>query len=279
MDSTQLPTATDCPRANEMPMLGLGTWQNDDPEACVESVKTALNAGYRHIDTAQAYGNEEAVGEGIARADVDREDVFLATKVWIDNLAYEDVLETAEASLDRLGVDSVDLLYVHWPARKYEPEPTLRAFNELYDDGTIDRIGISNFEPEDIETAVELSDAPIFANQVECHPLLPQDAVREASAAHDIEVVAYSPLARGEVFNVSELTSIAEAHDVSAAQVSLAWLREKGVTAIPKATGEEHILDNWRSVDVELTDEEIAQIDAIDRTDRRVDPSFGPWNQ
>ncbi len=279
MDSTQLPAATDCPRANGMPMLGLGTWQNDDPDACVESVKTALNAGYRHIDTAQAYGNEAAVGEGIAQADVDREDVFLATKVWIDNLAYEDVLETAEASLDRLGVDSVDLLYVHWPAREYEPESTLRAFNELYDAGKIDRIGISNFEPEDIETAVELSDAPIFANQVECHPLLPQDAVREASAAHDIKVVAYSPLARGEVFNVPELTEIAEAHDVSAAQVSLAWLREKGVTAIPKATGEEHILDNWQSVALELTDEEVARIDAIDRTDRRVDPSFGPWNQ
>ena len=279
MDSTQLRAASDCPRANGMPMLGLGTWQNDDPDACIESVKTALNAGYRHIDTAQAYGNEAAVGEGIAQADVDREDVFLATKVWIDNLAYEDVLETAEASLDRLGVDSVDLLYVHWPAREYEPEATLRAFNELYDAGKIDRIGISNFEPEDIETAVELSDAPIFANQVECHPLLPQDAVREASAAHDIKVVAYSPLARGEVFNVPELTEIAEVHDVSAAQVSLAWLREKGVTAIPKATGEEHILDNWQSVALELTDEEIARIDAIDRTDRRVDPSFGPWNQ
>ena len=279
MDPTQLPAATDCPEANGMPMLGLGTWQNDDPDACAESVKTALNAGYRHIDTAQAYGNEDAVGEGIAQADVDREDVFLATKVWIDNLAYEDVLETAEASLDRLGVDSVDLLYVHWPAREYEPEPTLRAFNELYDAGKIDRIGISNFEPEDIETAVELSDAPIFANQVECHPLLPQDAVREASAEHDITVVAYSPLARGEVFNVPELTEIAAAHDVSAAQVSLAWLREKGVTAIPKATGEDHILDNWQSIDLKLTDEEIARIDAIDRTDRRVDPSFGPWNQ
>jgi len=108
---------------------------------------------------------------------------------------------------------------------------------------------------------------------------LPQDAVREASAEHDIKVVAYSPLARGEVFNVPKLTEIAAAHDVSAAQVSLAWLREKGVTAIPKATGEDHILDNWQSIDLELTDEEIARIDAIDRTDRRVDPSFGPWNQ
>jgi 2,5-diketo-D-gluconate reductase B len=260
-----------------MPMLGLGTWQNDDPEECENAVKTALEAGYRHIDTAQAYRNEESVGRGIAAADVPREDVFLATKVWIDNLAYDDVLATAEESLDRLGVDYVDLLYVHWPSREYDPEGTLRAFDELVDDGKVERIGVSNFEPEHIDEAIERTDAPIFANQVELHPLLPQEDLREHCAERDVEVVAYSPLARGEVFNVPELTEIAEKHDASEAQVSLAWLREKGVTAIPKATSEAHILDNWASLGLDLDDEDVAKIDAIERTDRRIDPDFAPW--
>ncbi|SHG53170.1 2,5-diketo-D-gluconate reductase B [Halobaculum gomorrense] len=268
----------DAPSANGMPMPGLGTWENTDPEACRNAVATALEMGYRHVDTAQIYGNEAEVGDGIARADVDREDIFLASKVWIDNLAPEDVRATTEESLDRLGVDAVDLMYVHWPAREYDAEETLAAFNDLYDDGLIDRIGISNFEPRQVAEAVEISDAPVFANQVELHPLLQQEELREACAEHDVEVVAYSPLARGGVFDVPELTEIAEKHDASEAQVSLAWLREKGVTAIPKATGEAHIRDNWESLGVTLDDEDVATIDAIDREDRRVDPGFAPWN-
>ncbi len=268
----------DVPSANGMPMLGLGTWENTDPEACRNAVATALEMGYRHVDTAQIYGNEAEVGDGIARADVDREEVFLATKVWIDNLAPEDVRRTTEESLDRLGVDAVDLMYVHWPAREYDAEETLNAFNELYDDGLIERIGISNFEPEQVAEAVEISDAPIFANQVELHPLLQQPELREACAEHDVEVVAYSPLARGNVFDVPELTEVAEKHGASEAQVSLAWLREKGVTAIPKATSEAHIRDNWESLGVTLDDEDVAAIDAIGREDRRVDPGFAPWN-
>ena len=278
MATNELPVSDDCPTANEMPMLGLGTWKNSDPEACAESVATALETGYRHIDTAQAYGNEAAVGNGIEQAAVDREDVFLATKIWIDNLAYDDVLETAEASLDRLGVDSVDLLYVHWPSRTYDAEDTLAAFNELYDQGKIDRIGVSNFEPEQLAEAIELSDAPIFANQVEIHPLLQQEELREVCADHDIELVAYSPLARGEVFDILEIESIADDHGVSPAQISLAWLRHHGITAIPKATGGDHIRDNWASLSVSLSDAEIDTIDSIETTDRRVDPDFGPWN-
>ena len=278
MAQNELPVSGDCPTTNEMPMLGLGTWKNSDPEACAESVATALETGYRHIDTAQAYGNEAAVGNGIEQAAVGREDVFLATKIWIDNLAYDDVLETAEASLDRLGVDSVDLLYVHWPSRTYEAEDTLAAFNELYDQGKIDRIGVSNFEPEQLAEAIELSDAPIFANQVEIHPLLQQEELREVCADHDIELVAYSPLARGEVFDIPEIESIADDHGVSPAQISLAWLRHHGITAIPKATGGDHIRDNWASLSVSLSDAEIDTIDSIETTDRRVDPDFGPWN-
>ncbi|HKL28314.1 MAG TPA: aldo/keto reductase [Natrialbaceae archaeon] len=274
---TASPTPDDVPRRNGMPALGLGTWQNEDPEQCAESVETALETGYRHVDTAQAYGNEDAVGRGIERADVDREEIFLATKVWIDNLAHDDVLETAEKSLERLGVDSVDLLYVHWPARAYDPEETLAAFDELYDEGKIDRVGVSNFEPEGVDEAIDLLDAPLFANQVELHPFLPQDELREHCADRDVEMVAYSPLARGEVFGDPTLGDIAEKHGVSEAQVSLAWLREKGVTAIPKATSAGHIRDNWGSLDLDLDPEDVDRIDAIDRRDRRVDPDFAPW--
>jgi len=260
-----------------MPSLGIGTWQNTDPEACANAVATALEMGYRHVDTAQAYDNEASVGEGLARADVPREDVFLATKVWIDNLAYDDVLSTTEESLERLGVDYVDLLYVHWPARAYDPEDTLAAFDELYDEGLIERIGISNFEPDQVDEAIETADAPIFANQIECHPLLPQEELRAHCADRDVEVVAYSPLARGEVFDVPEIQAVAEKHGVSEAQVSLAWLREKGVTAIPKATSEAHVRDNWESQSLDLDDEDVARIDGIDRREREVDPDFAPW--
>ncbi|NHN42609.1 aldo/keto reductase [Halorubellus sp. JP-L1] len=275
--TTPARTASDVPHADGMPMLGIGTWQNEDPEECADSVRTALEMGYRHVDTAQAYGNEAAVGDGIAAADVDREDVFLATKVWIDNLAHDDVLASTEASLDRLGVDYVDLLYVHWPARTYDPAQTLGAFDELAEDGTIERVGVSNFEPENLETAREVLDADVFANQVECHPFLQQDELRAACDEHDVEVVAYSPLARGSVFDEPVVSEIAQKHDVSEAQVSLAWLREQDVTAIPKATGHAHIEDNWLSLGVDLDDGDLERIARLDRDAREVDPGFAPW--
>ena len=266
----------DVPTRDGMPVLGLGTWENDDPAQCTESVKTALETGYRHVDTAQIYGNEGAVGDGIAAADVDRDDVFLATKVWIDQLAPDDVIESTRESLEKLGTEYVDLLYVHWPAGAYDPAETLPAFAELRDDGLIDRIGVSNFEPEHLDAAADaLGEAP-FANQVEMHPLLRQEELREYADANGVELVAYSPLARGEVLDDPAIVHIAEKHGVSAAQVSLAWLREKGVTAIPKATGEDHIADNWASLGLELDDDDVEEIDTLGRTDRQLNPDFGP---
>jgi 2,5-diketo-D-gluconate reductase B len=268
------PTPEDVPTANGMPMLGLGTWQNTDH--CAESVRTALEMGYRHVDTAQAYGNEAAVGEGIASADVPREEVFLATKVWTSNLAREDVIRSTEDSLDKLGTEYVDLLYVHWPAGEYVPEETLAAFDDLYDEGAIRNVGVSNFEPHHLDRAQEVLDAPLFANQVEMHPFLPQSELRAYAAENDLELVAYSPLARGDVVGNEALGEIADKHDASEPQVALAWLREKGVTAIPKATGTDHIRDNWESLTVALDDEDVERIDTLDRTDRKVHPDFGP---
>ena len=266
------------PLSNGIPTLGIGTWQNEDHDQCAESVRTALDHGYRHVDTAQAYRNEEAVGRGIAEADVDREDVFLATKVWTSNLAHDDVLETTEESLDRLRTDYLDLLYVHWPANEHDPEETLSAFAELRDEGAIERIGVSNFEPRHLDEARDVLGELPFANQVEFHPLLPQEDLQAYAANEDLELVAYSPLARGEVFDIPEIQDVAEKHGVSEAQVSLAWVREKGATAIPKATGRDHIEDNFASLDVELDDEDVEQIDSVSGRDRQVDPDFGPWN-
>ncbi|GAB7008152.1 aldo/keto reductase [Halorubrum trueperi] len=259
-----------------MPVLGLGTWENDDLAQCAESVTTALETGYRHVDTAQIYGNEAAVGEGIAAADVDREDVFLATKVWIDQLSPADVARSTRESLQKLDTKYVDLLYVHWPAGEYDPAETLPAFAELRDDGLIDRIGVSNFEPEHLDAATDALGETPFANQVEMHPLLRQEELREYADANDIELVGYSPLARGKILDDPTIADIAAKHDVSAAQVSLAWLRESGVTAIPKGTSADHIADNWASLGLDLDAEDMETIDALDRTDRQLNPNFGP---
>ena len=275
----EIATAEDCPRASGMPMLGMGTWELTDERTCPEAVATALEMGYRHVDTAQAYGNEHLVGEGIARSDVDREDVFLATKIWNSDLGYDDAIDAAHDAVDNLGVDGVDLLYVHWPAEAYDPAETFRAFDELVEEGVTERIGISNFEPDQIEEAQAAADHDIFAHQFECHPLLQQEAVREATKEHGIEPVAYSPLARGEVFGHEVISDIAGAHDVSEAQVSLAWLREQGVTAIPKASGEAHLHDNWASLSLQLDDGELDAIDELAESRRMVDPDFGPWHR
>jgi 2,5-diketo-D-gluconate reductase B len=266
------------PTTDGMPLLGLGTWENTDPEACASAVATALETGYRHVDTAQIYGNETHVGEGLARADVPREEIFLATKVWIDHLDREGVIESTEESLDRLGVDSVDLLYVHWPCRTYDPAETLAAFDDLHDRGLTEGIAVSNFEAEQVDEAVERTDAPVVANQIEVHPLLPQEDLVAHCRERGLDVVAYSPLARGAVLDVPAVSRVAEKHGVSEAQVSLAWLRDRGLAAIPKATSAAHVRDNWRSLDLTLDDEDRERIDSIDRRERTVDPDWAPWN-
>ncbi|MFB6120240.1 MAG: aldo/keto reductase [Halobacteriaceae archaeon] len=263
-----------------IPRLGIGTWQNTDPDACANAVATALEMGYRHVDTAQAYHNEEYVGEGLARADVDREDIFVATKLHprTTGLGHDDVIEGAETSLDRLGLDHIDLLYVHWPTGDYDPEETLSAYDELVERGLIDHVGLSNFTPDLLDEAKDHLDAPVFAHQVEMHPLFQQDELHEYAREDDHWLVAYSPLARGEVFDVPEVQQVADKHGVSAAQVSLAWLLEKEtVAAIPKATSEEHIRDNYAALNLELDEQDVRRLDAIQREERLVEIDGAPW--
>lgn len=266
----------------QLPAIGLGTWENDDPEQCVQTVRTALEMEYRHVDTAEAYGNERSVGEGISAASVDRDDVFLATKVNPDSTGvdYESVLETAGNSLERLGVEYLDLLYVHWPLGEYAPDETMPAFQELYDEGTIRNVGISNFEPDQVEAAMDAIDAPIFANQVEMHPLCQQEELVAHAQKHGYTLVAYSPLARGEALEESVIEDIAEKEGVSPAQVCLAWVTgHENVVAIPKATGKEHLQDNLAAGEVTLDPADRERIDAIERTERQIDFDAAPWHR
>jgi 2,5-diketo-D-gluconate reductase B len=233
--------------------------------------------GYRHVDTAQMYDNEAAVGEGIAASEVPREEVFLATKVLPSNLAPDDVRETTDESLDRLGVDSVDLLYVHWPMKAYDAEATLPVFDEVREAGKTEHVAVSNFTVELLEEAREILDAPIAANQVEMHPLLPQTDLLDYCRERDVTVVAYAPLMQGEAGDVDVLADVAADHDVTPEAVSLAWLDQRdGVVPIPKATGEEHLRANLEPPT--LSEDEVARIDAIEERERLVDPDGAAWN-
>ncbi|ELZ82326.1 2,5-diketo-D-gluconate reductase B [Haloferax elongans ATCC BAA-1513] len=263
----------------EFPQLGFGTYKLEDRDECVEAVTKALDVGYRHIDTAQMYDNEEFVGEALAESDVDIDDIFVATKLDTDNLGSDDVLETARESAEKLGVETIDLLYVHWPLDSYDPDETLAALDELVEEGVVANVGLSNFRPDQLEEAIDRLDTPLFAHQVEMHPLLQQDELLAMAEEDGHHLVAYSPIARNEVADNDTLVDIAEKHEASPAQVSLAWLIEKGATPIPKAASPEHIRDNLAALDIELSDDDIAAIDALDAHHRIVDFDEAPWNQ
>jgi 2,5-diketo-D-gluconate reductase B len=258
-----------------LPPLGLGTWDLPDG-TCAEVVADALELGYRHVDTAQLYGNERAVGEGLRRVDVPRESVVLATKVDPEALGYEDVLASTRESLDRLGLESVDLLYVHWPRAAYDAERTLAAFTRLVDEGFVGDVGVSNFTPDLLDEAREHVDVAV--HQVEMHPLCPQERLREYAAEGGHALVAYSPLARGRALDLEPVRAVAERHDATPAQVCLAWLRERGAFPIPKTTGG-HLEENYRSLGLDLAERDVARIDAVDRRERVVDPPSAPWNR
>ena len=264
---------------SDIPEIGLGTYENTDHDVCAWSVKTALNVGYRHVDTAQVYDNEAAVGEGIAASDAERDDIFVATKIDSRNLGYEEVLEHTQACMDRLGVDELDLLYVHWPIRTYDPEHTLAAFDRLYEEGTIRHVGLSNYTPSLLEEAMDILDSPLYAHQVECHPLLQQDELRRYAREEGHYLVAYSPVIKGRVAEVPELVEVAERHGATPGQVSLAWLLSKeNVVVIPKASSEDHIRENFAALDLTLDDADVELIDSIEREERLVDFDLAPWN-
>ncbi|MEF8827126.1 MAG: aldo/keto reductase, partial [Halapricum sp.] len=230
----------------EVPAIGLGTWQLTGAD-CRRAVETALEVGYRHLDTAQAYGNEREVGDEIAAADVDREEIFLTTKLDTPNRSYQRVVDSTRASLDRLGTDYVDLLLIHQPnyLTRTSHEETLRAMADLVDEGLVRHVGVSNFGVEKLRAAREASDVPIFTDQVQYHPYWDQTELLDYCRVHDVLLTAYSPLARGGVLDDPVLERIGNRYGKSPAQVALRWLlQQDGVVTVPKATSREHIEAN-----------------------------------
>ena len=260
-----------------VPKLGFGTWQLNGRE-CEEAVRDALEIGYRHIDTAQAYGNEAEVGRGLAAGGVERSEIFVTTKISPADFEPARVRAAAENSLHALGTDYVDMLLLHWPSDDVSLEATLSALVDLREDGKIRQLGVSNFPTGPLRRA--LATAPVFANQVEYHPFLGQQALLELAVERDFMLTAYSPLARGKVPTDPTLNEIAEAHGKSPGQVALRWLLDQpNVAAIPKAASHERRAENFDVFDFELSDDERAWIDALPKDQREIDPGHAPdWD-
>jgi 2,5-diketo-D-gluconate reductase B len=248
-------------QGTSVPAVGLGTWQLTGA-ACVEAVSDALELGYRHIDTARVHRNEREVGEGIRASGVAREEIFLVTKVPPSSAAPEQLRASCEASLADLGVDSVDLLLLHWPAPQVPLADTLGAMTALRDEGRIVHLGVSNFPPRLLREALEL--APVLNDQVEFHPYERQDGLVELARQSDVLITAYSPLARGRVARDPTLGEIGAAHGTTPGQVALRWLLDHPKTCVvPKASSHERRAENLGVFDFELTDDERARIDAL----------------
>lgn len=247
-----------------IPALGFGTFRLADGEA-ESMIGEALAMGYRHVDTAQIYGNETGVGRGIRGSGVDRDEVFLTTKVWPDNFERDSLLSSMQQSLSRLGVDHVDLVLLHWPSRSVPLEETISALNESRERGDTRHIGVSNFDPALLSRAAGMSDAPLINDQVEYHPFKDQSQVLESAREMGISVTAYSPLAKGRVSGNETLGEIGKDHGKNEGQVALRWLVQQGVIAIPKTASPERCRSNFEIFDFELSEEEMAAIGVLAR--------------
>lgn len=264
----------------KIPALGYGTWQLD-AETTLPGVLRALEIGYRHIDTAQVYGNEWGVGAAIEESTVPRSDIFLTTKIWMDKVRPGDLQTSARESLDRLRTDYVDMLLIHWPVSDVPLKDQLDALHEVKESGLTRLIGVSNF-PVALMREVEATGFEISNNQVEYHPYLSQAPVLDYVRAHDMFLTAYSPIARGKILDNRELQEIAAKYDKSVAQVALRWLiQQERVAAIPKAAKEEHARSNFEIFDFKLSDDEMQRIFALAKPDgRTVNPAWAPqWDR
>jgi 2,5-diketo-D-gluconate reductase A len=255
-----------------MPALGFGTWQLDNGSAR-PLVEQALEVGYRHIDTAQIYRNERDVGAAIAASGLKRDDIFLTTKVWTDHFADGDLQRSAEKSLEKLGVDHVDLLLLHWPKPAVPLAETMAALNDVRERGLTRAIGLSNFPSAVMAAAQAASKAPIATNQVEYHPYLSQKTLIAAAHAAGTSITAWSPLAQGKVADDPVLIGIGKTHGKTPGQVTLRWLIQQGVIAIPRTKTPARIAENFDILDFELSDADMAAIYALARPDGRL----GNW--
>jgi len=258
-----------------IPVIGFGTWRLSG-EACATAVAEALRAGYRHIDTAAAYGNEDRVGEGLRAAGVPRDEVFVTTKVMPQDLEDGALQRTLDRSLDQLGIGEVDLVLIHWPSRELPVAETVASLNHARARGAARHIGVSNFTVPLLRAAWAATDAPLVTNQCEYHPYLSQDAVIAACRGWGMAFTAYSPLGRQRVLDDPVIAAIAARHGRTAAQVVLRWdIQQPGVVTIPKSATPERIRQNLDVFDFALGADEMAAISALGDTHRRRLGNFG----
>jgi diketogulonate reductase-like aldo/keto reductase len=266
-----------------IPARGFGTFQLRD-DVCRTAVRAAIDAGYRHIDTAAMYGNEVEVGEGVRNSGVGREDLFVTTKVWTDDIAEDDLLVSAQASLERLAMKQIDLLLIHWPNRAIPLESSIRGLCRARKEGFARYIGVSNFPVALLEKAVRLAAGhgeKLAANQCEYHPRLDQSKVIAACRAHRMAFTSYSPLGRGDLVRHEVIAGIAERLGRKPSQIILRWHWQQGVVAIPRSSTPAHIAENFDIAGFELPDADMAAISALaSRGGRLVAPSFAPdWDE
>jgi 2,5-diketo-D-gluconate reductase B len=262
-----------------LPKLGLGTYRMQG-DVCRTAVESALRLGYRHIDTAEMYGNEEAVGAAIAASGLARKDIHVTTKVWNENLAPDAMRRAFDASLGKLKLDHVDLYLVHWPKQGMDLPSMFETLMKLKQEGRTRAIGVANFNVVLLKTVVEDIGAPIACNQIEYHVLLDQTKVKTYLAPRKIPLVAYCPLAQGKITDNEVLKKIGARHNASAAQVALKWLLDQdGVAAIPKASRAESQQANLDALKIMLDDADRAAIAALPKSQRLVNPGFAPaWD-
>jgi len=244
----------------EIPVLGLGTWPMRG-RSCTSSVAEALALGYRHIDTAQMYGNEAEVGAGVRASGVPRDQVFITTKVERENASARRMPKSVEDSVRKLGIGPIDLLLIHWPNYRVPVAETMECLSEMKRRGLARHIGVSNYSVELVDEAVRTSPEPIVANQIEYHPFIDRSDVVDADRRHGLATVAYSPIARGRVAGNRVLEEIAAAHGKTAVQVTLRWLiQQPEVIAIPKSSRSDRLRENLAIFDFSLSEDEVAQI-------------------
>ena len=245
-----------------IPAIGLGTWQLSG-RICARVVEQALRLGYRHIDTAQMYGNEREVGDGLRASGVRRDDVFVTTKVWTTHFAPRDLERSVKDSLVRLRMSNVDLVLLHWPNPRIPLGETLEGLARIKQEGMTRHIGISNFSPELVSEAVRLCREPLVCNQIECHPYVDQRAWIFANTQAGLATVAYSPIAKGRVKGDDTLKRIGAAHGKSEAQVCLRWLVQQNISAIPRTARIERLSENLAIFDFELDAAQMAEVAAL----------------
>jgi 2,5-diketo-D-gluconate reductase A len=257
---------------NRIPQVGLGVWQTP-ADMAADAVSAALRAGYRHIDTAAIYGNEHGVGEGLRQSGIARSEVFVTTKVWNNDQGYDSTLAAFDGSVDRLGLDRVDLYLIHWPAPKRGLYvETWKALVRLKEEGRVSSVGVSNFTADHLDRLISETGVKPVLNQIELHPRFQQHALREAHAERGIATESWSPLGQGQLLTDPVIAAIAQKHGRTPAQVIIRWHIDSGLIVIPKSVTPSRIVENFDVVGFRLDDEDMSALGSVDSRDGRLGP-------